>query len=101
MASNITKIITFLNKLIWRYNRSVEEDSKKIDDILKKLNGTKNPPVWVVAEGFHTMTAVSFMGGTSGKDAVFNPASGIIVKSFVNTKTGEIKPYFYKKVVRD
>jgi hypothetical protein len=77
------------------------EDQNKIDKILKTLNGSapREKWVWEQVEGFHSlMTAIPPSGSMT--PAYFNGSNGVIVKSFINTETGEIKTFYYKKVTR-
>ena len=45
---------------------------------------------WQEAEGYHALTRVEY---GRNQPAVFNPASGIPLKIFVNITTGEIKMF--------
>lgn len=42
---------------------------------------------WIVVNGMHAITTAEFKGDSTN----FNPAQGILVKTFINNKTGEMK----------
>jgi hypothetical protein len=86
------------------------EQQKKTQDILNELNKGKTKPVWVALEGFHALTVaqppastsyasiLESLSGMPKSHATFNPGAGLIVKTFFNTATGEVKTYYYKQV---
>lgn len=83
--------------LMRRYTKSVEEDIRQINKILESLNGGTVEGDWESADGFHVMTAVTFdqSGG-----ATFFPDQGMPVKNFVNRKTGEVRAFHFRKVLK-
>jgi len=56
--------------------------------IIEALNRSTPGQIWIALDGIHALTTVT-NGGMTG--ITFNPASGIVVKTFVNQNTGEIK----------
>lgn len=84
--------------MLWfrRYTIRMEIQSK-IDEILKELNGGKITGTWMAIPGNHALTVVNF----NGKEANFNPGSGIPLKVFINVKTGEIKIYHATVFLKD
>lgn len=75
----------------------MEEDPKKIQKILDELNRDLPKPVWEDAIGYHSLTTITFSNGGIN----FDLSSGIIVKAFVNNDTGELRTYYYKKVLKN
>jgi hypothetical protein len=65
------------------------EDRQKINQILAKLNEGQTEPQWVVVPGWHALMVVN-----EDNDG-YNPdmAKGMIVKSFINAVTGEVKVF--------
>ena len=59
-----------------------------ISQIIESLNASTPNQIWVALDGIQALTTVINNG--SGNIS-FNPASGIVVKTFVNQTTGEIK----------
>lgn len=54
------------------------------------LSSVAEPPqIWQEFPGYTALTKFEFNNGA----AVFTPSSGIPIKAFLNTKTGEIKTY--------
>ncbi len=68
--------------------------TKTIQQIIEELN--KSGDKWVPASGVHALTLVN----KNNNDYQFNPASGVLVKVFLNTRTGEIK-LFPAKLITD
>lgn len=64
-------------------------DIMKKQKILEELKKTTND-VWEDVEGVRALTRVT---QDDKKVLTFNPASGVLVKVFVNQRTGEIKLY--------
>jgi hypothetical protein len=59
-----------------------------IDQIIQSLNSTTPGQAWIALEGLHALTTVI----NNGQGNIsFNPGSGIVVKTFLNQSTGEIK----------
>ncbi len=56
--------------------------------IIESLNALTPGQIWIALDGTQALTTVVNNG--SGNIS-FNPASGIIVKAFLNQNTGEIK----------
>lgn len=56
--------------------------------IIESLNLSTPNQTWIALDGIQALTTVINNG--QGKIS-FNPASGIVVKTFVNQTTGEIK----------
>jgi len=64
---------------------------RTIADILQELN-RQGPPQWIAADGYHALTSAHLDTGS----IKFQPNSGIVVKSFANTTTGEVRTYIAK-----
>lgn len=66
-------------------------EQEKAKKILKELNGGKLQGDWEDSSGHHVMLAVN-------KDPLqgvkFDSNSGLVVKNFINRKTGEVKTYW-------
>lgn len=56
--------------------------------IIESLNTSTPGQIWIALDGIQALTTVINSG--SGNIS-FNPGSGIVVKTFVNQTTGEIK----------
>ena len=69
----------------------MKDNETKIKNQLDELNKESGVDVWTTAQGFHAITAVT----KEGDGFQFNPASGIIVKAFINKNTGEIRVFHY------
>lgn len=87
--------------MIWswfkkRYTRKMKISQTKIDKILATLNKGEEKPVWIVADGFHAITSIEFPNDDDKPE--FNPARGAPLKLFINTKTGEVRPYHLNAV---
>jgi hypothetical protein len=74
----------------------MEDDPEKVNDILDTLNTGLANDEWEEAEGYAALINVD---GPVEKPN-FDPSQGIIVKVFVNTRTGEIKTYHFRNVVQ-
>lgn len=79
----------------WGRIRRMEVQSKidsKIGELnLESANGdaASVQPVWQYYTGYHALTKFDF---NSGKP-IFTPSSGVPVKAFLNTRTGEIRVF--------
>lgn len=73
------------------------EIQSKIDEVLKKLNSGTIRGEWIAVPGNHALTIVDF----NGKDANFNPGSGMPLKAFINVNTGEVKIYHASVFFKD
>ncbi len=62
-------------------------DQTKVNRKIEELRDSSGGHLWKEISGYQALTMVNIE--TSG--AVFNPASGVVVKTFVDTVTGEIK----------
>jgi hypothetical protein len=61
------------------------KDPIKIQNKLAQLGSG-----WIEADGYHALTKMEYFK-EQPEASVFNPASGIPLKTFVNPNTGEIK----------
>lgn len=70
---------------------------KNVQKILDELNGARGKD-WVIADGFHAIsTSTEPIFSVNGSYSYKADAStGMVVKSFYNKKTGEIKMYLVK-----
>lgn len=62
--------------------------------ILEQLNNdteTRDKGPWIASDGYQALTTV-----IPGPQIQFNPANGVVIKSFVSTRTGEIKLFLVK-----
>lgn len=78
-----------------RYNKRMEDPDKvkAIKDYLNKESGTQD---WDDATGLYMFPNV--MPTANGKSFSVNPSKGTTVKIFINTKTGELRPYWIGKL---
>ena len=83
--------MNWFKKLRYNTNNMAKENPQKVQDKVTELNKLTKGQEWIPAIGFHAMTVVEI--AKAGQKPVFNPASGLIVRSFVNTTTGEIKSF--------
>ncbi len=66
------------------------EDSQKITQKVTELNSLNTGDDWTVLEGNQALTKVE--GNLSGgSELKFLPATGIVIKTFMNRRNGEIK----------
>ncbi|HEX4775090.1 MAG TPA: hypothetical protein VH234_06255 [Candidatus Saccharimonadales bacterium] len=70
------------------------EDPKKIDAIIAKLKKETGSSSWKAAEGFHALMAVD----AAAYGVNFNAGKGLIVKTFVNDDTGEVRTFYWNSV---
>lgn len=85
--------------MIWswikrRYTKYVD-DQKKIEKILKQLNGGTVEGDWKPAEGYHVMPVANFT--SAGVD--FNLDKGLPIKNFTNEKTGEVRSFVFRAAI--
>lgn len=59
-----------------------------ITQIIQNLNNSTPGQTWVPLDGLYALTTVINSGSNN---ISFNPGSGIVVKTFLNQITGEIK----------
>lgn len=57
-------------------------------EIIELLNTSTPGQVWIALDGIQALTTVINNGSNN---ISFNPGSGIVIKTFVNQSTGEIK----------
>jgi len=84
--------------LKWLYKlfgKPMPQDQVKIDAKIQELK-TLTTHDWIAVEGYHALTSVQINSVSSSTSANFNPGSGIPVKAFIDTITGEIKVFPYK-----
>lgn len=62
----------------------------EIDPVKLAAKLSELGPGWIFADGLHALTKVQF---ENGPDPVFYPSSGIPIKVFMNTDTGEIRMF--------
>jgi hypothetical protein len=72
------------------YNTNMDKTDKTIEDIIKLLNDSTPGQIWAVLDGIYAITTVK-NNGDNGIE--FNPANGIVIKTFINQITGEIKMF--------
>lgn len=75
------------------------EDREKVQLKLKELNTGLNHPQWDESLGFVVMPAISFQDDT--KSYGIQMGSGIAVKLFINTETGETRVFWADKFMKD
>jgi len=68
------------------------EDPEKIKAKIKELNGGKDSGPWDEASGFSIMPSIAFDMQTKGY--VITVDTGIMVKLFINTETGDTKTFW-------
>lgn len=61
---------------------------KTTAEIIAYLDTLPEGGSWIVLDGVQALTTVTY---TTATDIAFNPANGIVIKTFVNQRTGEIK----------
>ncbi len=61
---------------------------RSVPETLKDLNALKSGEEWEAIDGVQALTTVT---RESGEAVSFNVGSGVLVKAFLNTTTGEIK----------
>lgn len=67
------------------------EDQNKIDSKISDLNGVNHAGGdWIAVVGSHALISVTGDFITQ-QNVVFNPASGLVVKIFINRRNGAIK----------
>jgi len=67
------------------------------DQIVDELDANEAIPknkAWKYSEGWNAAIVVD----KKGDELVFQPSKGIVMKVFVNTKTGEVKMYWAKYI---
>lgn len=77
----------------------MEESKEKIDSIRAELARQTSTPVdeWWPIPGYVAITNFEKKEG----QAVFNPSSGIPLKAFLNTRTGEVRTILMVAVLPD
>ena len=60
---------------------------KSVAEIIVYLN-SQGQGNWIALDGVQALTTVTY---TSTTDIAFNPGSGVVIKTFVNQNTGEMK----------
>ena len=79
-------MIKYIKKLLGISN-SMEIDEAKVQSKITELNRLGGN--WFAVDGMHALTTVAFKGDSP----LFNPASGILLKVFINKVNGEIKTF--------
>lgn len=76
------------------------EDANKIQEILKILNKGLKSPAWEPAKGFHAHVVANVKSVFGSENYEFDLGHAMIIKNFVNTKTGEVKSFYFKRVTK-
>lgn len=71
----------------------MEQDQKKVDAIIKSLKDSTGDE-WDEAVGFFVVPSVTYNGSIPN----FNLNNGMIQKTFINIKTGEVKYFWIDKI---
>lgn len=74
------------------------EDDAKVAAYLRQLNSSETGK-WFAAEGFYIWGA--FVFGRGGQSNTVKAGEGVVVKVFINNRTGEIKTVLAQAMVRD
>lgn len=80
-----------------RYTKRMEDEPKKIKNILANLKEQSGNQDWEEIEGYQALTTVR----KSPIGVSFDPSSGVIIKGFINRTTGEVRTYFYKAAAKE
>lgn len=89
----------------WRkmYNKKIPMETRTIDEIISQLNSfearTNGTGIWSAIPGVQALTSITRktnrgllnIPNRNLSEVDFHPDSGILVKAFVNSVTGEIK----------
>lgn len=75
------------------------EDRSKIEDKLKQLNGGELKGKWDESDGFVMMPSVKISQDKKTSSVAFD--SGIALKLFVNTETGEVETFWAHKFMKN
>lgn len=81
-----------------RYTKRME-DSEKVKKITDKLNKESKSTAWDDVTDHYMMPKVTYNALTKTYDV--DMSSGVTVKFFVNTETGELRPYWIGKLLKD
>lgn len=84
---------TWLKRL--RYTRRME-DPKKVKAIKDKLNGSDGGGAWDDVIGLFTAPMLQY--NPKSNDYTLMVDSGLTIKAFVNTDTGELRYYAFKHI---
>ena len=91
-------MIGLLKKLrVFFLDKYMQLDDEKIKKIVDKLKADSGND-WIPLEGTQAITQVDM---TNDANPVFMPASGIVIKAFMNTATGEIRTFSILAVKSD
>lgn len=67
------------------------ENLIKVKKRVDMLNKGKSSNPWFAFDGFHALTKFKF--GKGDESPTFYPSSGIILKVFINSETGELRVF--------
>lgn len=73
------------------------QPTRTIQQILDEDLNINGVTSWAEGPGYHTLIQAEIKGG--GEDLNFNIGTGAIVKSFINTQTGELRTYVVNHLV--
>lgn len=89
--------------MLWPFTHrrytDVMEDKDKVNDILKILNKGDIETIWAPVDGLSSLMRVDIKMEGGKKSADFSLNSGVPVKAFLNTQTGEMKFFTYEAVI--
>jgi hypothetical protein len=74
------------------------QDDDKVKAKLKELNKGLKTSVWTEAKGFHAQVAIIIKSETNIE---YDMSQAILLKNFVNSKTGEVKSFHWTSVRKD
>ena len=77
----------------------VMENKTQVDAILARIRSETGVDSWEPIQGLVALTNVEVNINDGRRSANFLPGSGVPVKAFLNTQTGEIKLYTYEAVL--
>lgn len=76
-----------INNKIYDLNLEYARETGNYGPISNPLAG--HPQVWEEFPGYNALTKFDFNNGSP----IFSPASGVPIKAFLNTRTGEIRTF--------
>jgi len=82
--------MNLIKKVYNWWNKPVMPPVKTIQEIIEHLNSSTPGQTWQPIDGVQSFTTVDRKAPNS---VSFNIGSGLVVKGFVNTTTGEIKVF--------
>lgn len=92
-----TKTLMICSRMHQRYNRRME-DPEKVAAKKAELNSSDDTKAWDDVVGFHIMSTLNL--STDGAGGSVDPGTGVAVKAFINTTTGEVKLFWAKNFFR-